>query len=67
VVHFQHVRLFFQNFLLVSLIFIFTNPLLEFYFFSKNCWRAGGWVEKFFQDIKMFSGHKKRVKKIFPD
>ena len=64
VVHFQPVRSFFQKFLLVSIIF-FTNPLLEFYFFSKNCWRGGGGGgggknvsgQKFFQDIK--KGSKK--------
>jgi hypothetical protein len=42
--------------------FFFTTPLLEFYFFPKNCWRAGG--EKIFQDIKIFSGQKKGSKKL---
>ena len=44
------------------LIFFFYNPLLEF-FFPKNCWRGGGGrevVKKNFQDVKIFSGHKKR-------
>ena len=40
VVHFQPVRSFFQNFLLVSIIIFFTDPLLEFYFFSKTFFRT---------------------------
>ena len=33
---------FFSKFFAVLFIFFLNNPLLEFSFFSKNCWRAGG-------------------------
>ena len=36
--HFQPVRLFFKIVCCVDNLF-FLNPLLEFYFFSKNCWQ----------------------------
>jgi hypothetical protein len=39
-----------------------------FIFFPKIVGERGGEVVKnFFQDVKVFSGHKKRVKKVFPD
>ena len=42
-----------------TIIFFFTNPLgLEFYFLNLI-------LEIIFQDIKIVSGHKKGVKKIF--
>ena len=57
VAHFQRVRLFFQNFLLVS-IFFFIIPCSNFIFFQKIVGEGGGGGEK---------GHKKGVKKNFPD
>jgi hypothetical protein len=59
--HLQPVRLFFQNFLLVSIIF-FNNPLIEF-FPPKNCCGGGG---EDFSGLQIFSGQKKGQKK-FPD
>jgi hypothetical protein len=47
----------------VSIFFLY-NPLLEFYFFSKNCWRAGGWGWGG-DGEKVFSGHKRRGQKNF--
>ena len=61
-VHFQRVRLFFQNFFLVSISLII--PCSNFIFFQKIVGEGGG-VKKNFQDLRIFSGHKKGVKKNF--
>jgi hypothetical protein len=42
VVHFQPVRLFFQNFLLVSIIFFLLIPCSNFIFFPKIVGEQGG-------------------------
>jgi hypothetical protein len=58
VVHFQRARLFFQNILRVDFFFIF--PCSNFIFFPKIVGERGEVVKIFFQDVKIFSGHKKR-------
>jgi hypothetical protein len=57
---------FFKIFFAVLFILFLNNPLLEFYFFSKNFWRGGGEeVKIFFPESKNFSGQIKKVEKNF--